>query len=65
VSLIVFSLLFVVLGAGETDPNPSRHVAAVVVVLAELGVVVDFNLPVLADLSAPRDSRSHFPVNPR
>ena len=41
VSFLVFSFLFVVLGAAETDPDPSRHVAAIVVALAELGVVVD------------------------
>ena len=44
---MVFFLVFVEWGAAETDPDPSRHVAAVVVALAELGVVVNFNLPVL------------------
>ena len=42
-----FFLVLVELGAGETDPDPGRHVAAVVVALAELGVVVDFNFPLL------------------
>lgn len=41
VSFLVFSFLFVVIGAAETDPDPSRHVAAIVVALAELGVVVN------------------------
>ena len=43
VSFIVFSFLFVVLGAAETNPDPSRYVAAVVIALAELGVVVNFS----------------------
>ncbi len=44
---MVFFFVFVEWGAAETDPEPRFHVAAVVVALAELGVVVDFNLHVL------------------
>jgi hypothetical protein len=35
--------LFVELGAGKIDPDPSRHVAAVVIALTQESVVVDFN----------------------
>ena len=40
---IVFSFLFVELGPGKIDPDPSGHVAAVVVALTQEGGVVDFN----------------------
>ena len=38
-----FFLFFVELGAGKIDPDPSRHVAAVVVALTQESIVVDFN----------------------
>ena len=43
ISLIVFFLLLVELDPGKIDPDPSRHVTAVVIALTQEGVVVDFN----------------------
>src|ERR1035441_2493636 len=40
---IVFSFVFIEVGPGKIDPNPSRHVAAVVIALTQESVVVDFN----------------------
>jgi len=35
--------MFVELGAGKIDPDPSRHIAAVVIALTQESVIVDFN----------------------
>src|ERR1039458_9333652 len=40
---IVFSFVFIEVGPGKIDPNPSRQVAAVGIALTQESVVVDFN----------------------
>src|SRR5439155_24286922 len=49
---ISFMGLLVEAGAGEIDPDPGLHVAAVVIAFAEQGVVIDFNSPFLLALIA-------------
>ena len=39
----IVSFLFIELGVGKIDPDPGRHIAAVVAAFADLGGVVDFD----------------------
>jgi 5-methylcytosine-specific restriction endonuclease McrA len=57
-------LLFVELGAGKIDPDPSRHVAAVVIALTQESIVVDFNQALLFALCPGQVDDVRPPIRP-
>jgi 5-methylcytosine-specific restriction endonuclease McrA len=56
--------LFVELGAGKIDPDPSRHVAAVVIALTQESIVVDFNQALLFALCPGQVDDVRPPIRP-